>query len=567
MDLEARNGTVHHVAEWSLVSELERDDPFNQVTVDLLVTDPGGREQVIPAFWAGGTEWRVRYAPAQAGRHLVSSRCSDADDSGLHGCAGELHVTEVADETNPLLRHGPIRVAAGSRHLEHADGTPFLWLADTWWMGLCRRLRWPDEFHALTADRAVKGFNVVQLVAGLYPDMEPFDERGAGDGDDGGFPWRRDFSTIEPAYFDAADRRIAHLVESGIVPCVVGFWGYYLEVAGVAKLQAHWRNLIARWGAYPVVWCVCGEALMPFYRSAEFERMKATMRRGERWLPAGRRATWSELARFIKGTDGHRRPLTIHPTRVGTEQVDDPAVLDLHWLQTGHNGYPSTEQAVAMVEQSRAREPALPVIDSEGNYEGIRGTNRDDVQRFQFWSTVLSGAAGYSYGANGIWQVDRSDRPYGTSPHGTSWGGRPWDEAAALPGAAQVGVGKRVLERFPWWRCEPYPEWVEPHQHAADRHLAYAAGIPGKLRILYLPCELSDPVTVCGLEAGLAYDAELVHPETGEVTPLGAVTGDAEGRWQVPPVPVFRDWLLVLERLGTSERLPDEVGRSTLERS
>ena len=268
MDLGARNGTVHHIAEWSLVSEVERDDPFNQVSVDLLVTDASGREQVIPAFWAGGTEWRVRYAPARAGRHLVSSRCSDADDAGLHGCVGELHVTEVADETNPLLRHGPIRVAAGSRHLEHADGTPFLWLADTWWMGLCRRLRWPDEFHALTADRVVKGFNVVQFVAGLYPDMEPFDERGAGDG---GFPWRRDFSTIEPAYFDAADRRIAHLVGSGIVPCVVGFWGYYLEVAGVAKLQAHWRNLIARWGAYPVVWCVCGEALMPFYRSAEFE--------------------------------------------------------------------------------------------------------------------------------------------------------------------------------------------------------------------------------------------------------------------------------------------------------
>ena len=66
MDLATRNGTVHHIAEWRLVSEVERDDPFNQVTVDLLVTDAGGREQVIPAFWGGGREWRVRYAPAQA---------------------------------------------------------------------------------------------------------------------------------------------------------------------------------------------------------------------------------------------------------------------------------------------------------------------------------------------------------------------------------------------------------------------------------------------------------------------------------------------------------------------
>ena len=161
---------------------------------------------------------------------------------------------------------------------------------------------------------------------------------------------------------------------------------------------------------------------------------------------------------------------------------------------------------------------------------------------------MLSGAAGYSYGANGVWQVDRTDRPYGASPHGTSWGGRPWDEAAAFPGAAQVGAGKRLLQRFPWWRCEPHPEWVEPRQHAGNRHLAYAAGIPGQLRILYLPCELSDPVTVCGLEAELSYEAELLHPETGAAHPLGAVAGDAAGRWQVPPAPVFRDWLVVLER-------------------
>ena len=77
MDLAARNGSVYRIAEWSLESAVERDDPFNQVTVDLLVTDPSGREQSIPAFWAGGREWRARYAPARAGRHLVNSRCSD----------------------------------------------------------------------------------------------------------------------------------------------------------------------------------------------------------------------------------------------------------------------------------------------------------------------------------------------------------------------------------------------------------------------------------------------------------------------------------------------------------
>ena len=539
---------ANYVAEWSFLTHVERADPFNTVTLDLIVTEPDGRERTIPAFWAGGAEWRARYASPLPGRRRWRTQCSDDGDAGLHGLTGELEVTAGGGEPNPLLRHGPIRVAADRRHLEHADGAPFLWLADTWWMGLCRRLQWPDDVRELAADRAAKGFNVIQIVAGLYPDMEPFDERGAGDG---GFPWAKDFSTINPGYFDAADLRIAHLVRSGLMPCVVGFWGYFLDVAGADALKAHWRYLIARWGAYPVVWCVAGEALMPYYTTEAAQEMKRRYFRGEPWFPADRRAAWSDMARFIKRTDGHGRLVTIHPNHVGADQVDDPATLDLNWLQTGHNGYPATVQAVDMVERARAAEPRMPVLDSEGNYEMIRGANRDDIQRFKFWSTMLAGAAGYSYGANGIWQVDRADRPYGVSPHGTGWAGAPWDQAMSFPGSAQVGVGKRILERFEWWRFEPHPEWAEPAQGPADRHLVYAAGIAGGTRVIYVPCEVIQPVTACALESGRAYRAEFVDPSTGRQHDLGLVRGDAAGRWALPQPPFFHDWLLVLTPAGS----------------
>ena len=75
-------------------------------------------------------------------------------------------------------------------------------MGDTWWMGLCHRLHFPDEFRQLAADRKAKGFNVIQIVAGLYPDMPPFDPRGA---NEAGFPWQKDYSSIRPEYFDAAD--------------------------------------------------------------------------------------------------------------------------------------------------------------------------------------------------------------------------------------------------------------------------------------------------------------------------------------------------------------------------
>ena len=79
----------------------------------------------------------------------------------------------------PLYLHGPLRVAADRRHFEHADGTPFFWLADTWWMGLCADFTGRRSSSSWRPTAKQKGFSVVQIVAGLYPDMPAFDPRGA----------------------------------------------------------------------------------------------------------------------------------------------------------------------------------------------------------------------------------------------------------------------------------------------------------------------------------------------------------------------------------------------------
>ena len=163
----------------------------------------------------------------------------------LDGQTGEL-LLEAYDGTNVLYQRGAVRVAANRRHFEHADGTPFLWLGDTWWMGLTQRLGWPTDFQTLCADRTAKGFSVIQIVAGLYPDMPWYDERGA---NEAGYPWDQAFSHLNPAYFDKADRRIQYLVDAGLVPCIVGCWGYFLPWMGLDKMKQHWRNLVARWGA------------------------------------------------------------------------------------------------------------------------------------------------------------------------------------------------------------------------------------------------------------------------------------------------------------------------------
>ena len=129
-------------------------------------------------------------------------------------------------------------------------------------MGFTRRPIWPDEFQLLAADRVAKGYSVIQIVAGLYPDMPAYDERGF---NEAGHPWEPDYARLNPAYFDMADLRVQHLVRSGLVPCIVGCWAYHLPWLGMDKMKLHWRNLVARWGAYPVVWCLAGEGAMPYY--------------------------------------------------------------------------------------------------------------------------------------------------------------------------------------------------------------------------------------------------------------------------------------------------------------
>ena len=387
-DKVATTGTA---TEWSYSSGKQYSDPFNQVDVDVIVTTPQGHEERVPAFWAGGSIWRVRYAPPVPGTYRLRSVCSDTANKDLHNVSSVLNAEAYTGE-NPHYKNGVLKVAQDRRHFEYADGTPFFWLGDTWWMGLCKRLRWPDDFETLTADRVQKGFTVVQIVAGLYPDMEPYDPRGA---NEAGYPWEPDFARINPAYFDMADVRIQYLADHGLAACVVGFWGYFIPRMGMAKVKQHWRYLVARWGAYPVFWCLAGEGTMPYYLSKTKEQDAETQKQG-----------LTELARYVRTIDAHHHPITIHPSSSARLCVTDPSLLDFDMLQTGHNDRQSVPNTIEKVQASLAASPQMPVLIGEVCYEGIQEASRQEVQRFMFWSAILSGNGGHTYGANGIWQVN-----------------------------------------------------------------------------------------------------------------------------------------------------------------
>jgi hypothetical protein len=527
---EERVATAGMATEWAYESGKQYSDPFNQVEVDAIVTLPSGGEERVPAFWGGDSSWRVRYAPAAPGLYKIRSACSDTANHDLHGQAMTLDVHPYAG-SNPHYKHGVLKADTDQRHFQHADGTPFFWLGDTWWMGLCKRLSWPDGFETLTADRLHKGFTIVQIVAGLYPDMEPFDERGE---NEAGYPWERDFSRINPAYFDMADVRIQHLADHGLAACVVGFWGYFIPLMGMAKVKQHWRYLIARWGAYPVVWCLAGEGTMPYYLSKTKEQDAETQKHG-----------LTELARYVHATDPHRHPITIHPSSTSRLCVDDASVLDFDMLQTGHSDRQSVPNTIETVNRSLAATPKMPVLIGEVCYEGIQEASRQEVQRFMFWSSLLSGTAGHTYGANGIWQVNTREKPYGLSPHGHSWGGPAWDIAAQLPGSGQLGLAKGLLMRYSWWKLEPNPDLINPRWSKEDYWKPFAAEIPGEAVIAFMPASYRG-ASFRNLK-GSSYKAFFFNPTNGTEVALGTIQPDASGAWKIAEVPIFQDWVVVLE--------------------
>jgi hypothetical protein len=554
-------GLTNIPVEFGLNASCSYPDIFNAIEVDVVFSERDGEEWKVPAFWAGGNAFRVRFAAPRPGRYAYRSVCTNAEDQGLHGQAGELEIA-ACDQPGSLFEHGRLRVATSRRTLEHEDGVPFLWLADTWWAALSPRLEWPDGFEMLTLDRVDKGFNVIQVVVGPLPDFDAatasWDPQQA---NEAGWPWEKEWRGINPGFYDLADARIASLIAHGLMPCIVGMWGYYLPFMGVENVRRHWRNLVARYAAYPVVWCMAGESSMQTYSlwaTEEGEAHRALLVK-----------EWTEVTRYVREVDPFHNVITIHPPcdpPDSRSMITDESLLDLEMLQTGHSGYQSLKPTVEQVKISNAQQPRMPVLIGEVCYEGIMGGSREEIQRFLFWTSLTIGSAGHSYGAQGMWQMSSRDEPFrGTT---NSWGDGFWQDVMHYAGAAQMGVGRRFFERYPWWLFEPRPE---PQFETSDRFAAFATGIPGAVVVYYLPgawleetlrgvqgSPWGPQTATVTIEPDAAYRAFFFNPRTGEdvrsaqadggeIVALDRVVPDADGLWLLPPKPTMDDWVLVLE--------------------
>ena len=472
--------------EWNFTSEKFHEDPFNEMELDVIVKDEEGTEWKVPAFWGGGTNWRVRFAAPHVGKYTFRSVCTDPEDKGLHGITGELEIDPYTGN-NPLYKYGQIRVMPDGKHLMHEDGKPFLWLGDTWWMVFSERINNTDEINYLAKDRADKGFSVIQIMNGLWCDVHAFDRRGK---NDQGYCWEMNWERINPYFYDSADMKMEAIVNAGLVPLLAGSWGFYMQFLGREKMKQHYRYMVARYGAYPLMWNIGGETCMPNYYGDSKDP------EDPRSAGPERKADWAAVLDYLKEIDPYNRTALAHETGgvMPEEGLPNQDVLDVIMFQGTHSqSQEAIAYAVNYIEPLVKLDPPRPVINGECCYEGMFNAAGPEIQRMIFWNTILKGGAGWTYGAQGVWAASHEKNPFGPSAYGMTWGYHSWQKASQFEGGKQVGASRKYLNKFPWWKLQRSDEKFTDQTGVHPFFKAVCASTPdNELLMAYAPISVME---------------------------------------------------------------------------
>lgn len=336
-----------------------------------------------------------------------------------------------------------LRVDASGRYLEYTHGSPFLYLGDTAWE-LFARL---DEKEAIRYldDRKSKGFTVIQAV--ILSELDGTDQ-----------PTKagmtqlidNDVTRPHPAYLKHIDRIIQAAAERnlliGLLPTwgdkVDKQWGNGPELFNVENARIYGKLLGERYAGYSnIIWIIGGD-------------------RGG----AGKnKAIWNAMAGGIKEKDKNHL-MTFHPQGEHSSSFwfHDEEWMDFNMFQSGH-----CQSTYAIYRRllwpDYDRKPTKPVLDAEPRYEDIPVNFKEEDGRFTaydirktLYQTMLSGACGYTYGCNNIWQMYAPGRE--PKCNARNW----WYESLNMEGCNQLVHFNELWKAFDFRKGVPLREAVLP---------------------------------------------------------------------------------------------------------
>ena len=442
--------------------------------------------------------------------------------------------------TIPLLAQpapSRLHISADGHSLAKEDGTLFFWLGDTAWNYFARLNQ--AEAKQYLDDRVAKRFTVIQ--AHMLPwTLQTRSVHGQTAFLNG------DFDQPNEAYWQHVDTLMRLATERELYVAVLPVWcRTYIEPApngtdgpdvvltDSAKAYRYGKFVGNRYRVYSnLIWVLGGDR-------------RPTRHSVYRQLAKGLTETYA-------GGDPDKILLTYHPpggtnrppaTSTGEFYHNEPW-LDLNLIQSGHALANASYQRIS---EDYVRQPAKPTLDSEPCYEQhpIKHDYKNGrftgwhVRRRAYWS-VLAGACGFTYGGNGIWQMDKPGDVM-QSTHFSHF----WYDALNHEGAGQMQHVRSLIETLGVGQLIPDSTRLTSAAGTVDDRVQVARDKDNSFLVAYITDGHPITLDLSGLSSrrlsGYYFD-----PRTGKRQSLGQLTRQAERQFAPPTSGPEQDWVLVV---------------------
>lgn len=435
----------------------------------------------------------------------------------------------------------PIFSATQHGVLQH--GRPFFWLGDTGW--LLMRLG-PEDVRSYLDDRAAKHFTVIQMMAirtDHTQDSPTYDDAIANYA--GSLPLGSlNPVTLNEAYWRHVDFIIDAARDRNLTVALATMWGRDADSLFPEALKNNERygTLLGR--RYRdrdnVIWLVTGE----------YEKIEDNWRQDSH-ISDEQRTLLRAIARGLEAGHEGRHLMTIHPIYTSSNDFHDDSWLDFNMQQTwGH-----ANANVGRISTDYQRRPPRPVLNGEPGYE-----NRSEVPTSSAWKcryegywSVFSGAFGFTYGADRIWQFHLE-----------------WKDALQYEGAADMQHLRFLMESRPM--PERFPDQSILTSGSGDlrdgpSYCAATRASDGSYAMVY--STMGKPFTVdLAILSGARVRAWWYSPRDGRCynerlrqtdSPLESENARGRREFMPPTSGVNQDWVLVLDDAERRFRAPGAV--------
>jgi len=450
-----------------------------------------------------------------------------------------------------------LKISENGRFIEKDHGKPFLWIGDTAWE-LFHKLDREESTHYLKT-RAEQGFTLIQAVVLAEND-------GLKIPNSYGETPLIDLDPTKPneAYFKHVDFVVDKANDLGLVVGLLPTWGDKIfslhPAAGPIVFNAenaenYGEFLGKRYKNKDVVWILGGDRDIANNEVLEI---------------------WRAMAKGLRSGDGSNHLITYHP-RGGSSSssfLHNEDWLDFNMYQSGHGD--RFNKVYKFAETDYLKSPIKPFVDGEPAYEGISvkfweyldfktakkvpddvlnedGIIKDsvyfkdgfftdyDVRIHAYWN-FLSGACGYTYGNNAVWQMFKKGGDISIPCIAD------WRESLQHDGANQLKHLKTIFEAHELSELQPDQSIIYGLNRNDNEHIRAAKSSDGDWVLVYLSKGQKVTIVMNKIDAKRV-TASWYNPRNGNFTAIGTFSNKGIREFTPPTNGVDNDWLLVLKSM------------------